>query len=79
MVPKRIELLPKTMRHAGADGLKGWLRSTWLPYTQRVPESRRDDFLGEVVDLYLASYPIDEAGHACVSMVRLEVEAEKTV
>ena len=25
------------MVHDGREGLKGWIRTTWLPYTERVP------------------------------------------
>ncbi len=33
----RIELLPRIMMQDGADGLAGWIRTTWMPYTERVP------------------------------------------
>ncbi|HEX9116917.1 MAG TPA: methyltransferase domain-containing protein, partial [Anaerolineae bacterium] len=39
--PIRLELLAKDMRHAGREGLAGWIRTTWLPYTQRLPEDLR--------------------------------------
>ncbi len=32
--PGRVELIPKDMVHPGPAGLAGWLRTTWLPYTQ---------------------------------------------
>jgi trans-aconitate 2-methyltransferase len=55
--------------------LAGWIRTTWLPYTQRVPEPAREDFVGECVGLYLSRIPLDDAGCSHVRMVRLEVEA----
>ncbi len=71
----RVELIPKDMRHEGADGLRGWLRTTWFPYTDRVPAEQREALLTELVGAYLAVRPVDGAGRTHVSMVRLEVEA----
>jgi trans-aconitate methyltransferase len=71
----RVELIPKDMTHKGAAGLEGWIRTTWLPYTQRVPEPLREQFIHQLATSYLAVHPLDEAGLAHVAMVRLEVEA----
>jgi trans-aconitate methyltransferase len=65
------------MEHDGVEGLKGWLRTTWLPYTERLPAQKRDAFIDSVVQLYLQKVPLDAAGKAHVAMVRLEVEARK--
>jgi trans-aconitate methyltransferase len=73
--PIRVALVPKDMVHQGAPGLAGWFRTTWLPHTQRVPESQREEFINEVVEEYLRHRPLDERGMAHVEMVRLEVEA----
>lgn len=73
--PVRVELTPKDMRHVGADGLKGWLRTTWFPFTDRLPMELRDTFLDEVVETYTTAHPIDALGNTHVQMVRLEVEA----
>jgi trans-aconitate 2-methyltransferase len=73
----RVELIPKDMVHAGREGLAGWVRTTKLPYTQRLPEDLREVFVNELLDAYLGQYPIDAQGKAHVSMVRLEVEAVK--
>ena len=73
--PVRVELLPKDMQQAGRAGLAGWVRTTWLPYTQRVPEPLREQFILELVDSYLDRHPLDIHGFAHVPMVRLEVEA----
>jgi len=75
--PRRLELLPKDMTHAGVTGLEGWIRTTWLPYTQRVPEASRERFVHDLAERYLERHPLDEAGLAHVAMVRLEVEAVK--
>jgi trans-aconitate 2-methyltransferase len=63
------------MTHPGRAGLAGWIRTTWMPYTQRVPEELRDRFIRDVVDTYLARHPLDENGLSHVRMLRLEVEA----
>ena len=67
------------MIHQSKEGLAGWIRTTWLPYTSRLPESLRDDFIAQLVGQYLSTHPLDSSGLAHVSMVRLEVEAEKPV
>ncbi len=73
----RVELVEKDMTHPGRDGLAGWLRTTWLPYTQRVPENEREAFIGDCLDTYLNTHPLDSDGLSHVKMVRLEVEAHK--
>jgi trans-aconitate 2-methyltransferase len=73
----RVELIPKDMVHDDAKGLKGWLRTTWFPYTDRVPETDRELFVKQLTDLYLSKYPVDAEGKTHVRMVRLEVEARR--
>jgi trans-aconitate 2-methyltransferase len=73
--PVRLELVRKDMQHRGAEGFQGWLRTTWHPYTDRLPPELRDAFLSELVETYLAAHPIDALGNTHVKMVRLEVEA----
>ncbi|NEP60398.1 MAG: methyltransferase domain-containing protein [Symploca sp. SIO2G7] len=75
--PIRLELMPKDMTHKGSRGLAGWIRTTWLPYTQQLPEQMREDFVTELVDCYLEDHPVTEDGLTHVKMVRLEVEAIK--
>ena len=36
--PERVRLAQKDGAHSGRDGFTAWFRTTWLPYTQRVPE-----------------------------------------
>ncbi len=73
----RLELVPKNMEHDGKEGLKGWIRTTWLPYTERVPSELRKEFVEEVATKYLEEVPSTSDGKAYVEMVRLEVEAER--
>ena len=75
--PARIELIAKDMTHNGSEKLRGWFRTTWLPYTERVPEEKQEKFISEVIDAYLLANPPDKIGRTHVEMVRLEVEAEK--
>lgn len=75
--PRRVELLAKDMVQTGREGLAGWLRTTWMPYLDRVPAAGRDAFFDAVLDDYLACHPLDADGNAHVRMQRLEVEADK--
>lgn len=77
LVPVRVQLIPKDMTQKGKDGLCGWIRTTWLPYTQRVPGPLRNRFVSGLADAYLSEFPPDENGSVHVRMVRLEVEAFK--
>ncbi|MBN2031398.1 methyltransferase domain-containing protein [bacterium] len=79
LIPERIELVLKDMKQKGASGLAGWIRTTWLPYTERIPEDLRETFISEIVDTYLSLHPLDGDGFAHVNMIRLEVEAWKSV
>ncbi|MHC4994757.1 MAG: class I SAM-dependent methyltransferase, partial [Planctomycetota bacterium] len=70
----RMELIAKEMTQDGADGLAGWIRTTWLPYTQRVPGDRRDAFVDEIVTGYIDRHGLDDDGRVTVEMVRFEAE-----
>jgi len=75
---RRIELLPRPMKQKGIEGLAGWIRTTWMPYTARLPEDRREEFIREAAGRFVARHALDADGNATVGMVRLEIEAEKT-
>lgn len=75
LLPIRVELLPKDMQQAGKEGLAGWIRTTWLPYTERIPARLRETFITELVDKYVQAFPMDAQGNVHVAMVRLEVAA----
>jgi trans-aconitate methyltransferase len=71
------ELLPKEMVHEGSDGFAAWLRTTWLPYNERVPGSLREEFIRDIVAAHARIRPPDADGSVHFTMVRLEVEATK--
>jgi trans-aconitate 2-methyltransferase len=71
----RVELFSKDMAHAGREGFAGWVRTTWIPYTQAVDEAHRAEFIEELVSRYVKSHPADAEGLVHVKMMRLEVEA----
>lgn len=73
----RVELVPKDMTHVGREGLAGWIRTTWMPFTHCVPVANRDCFIADFVEAYLSHFPLDADGLAHVHMVRLEVNALK--
>ena len=72
-----LQLTPKEVTHADAAAFTAWLRTTWLPFTQRVPDNLREEFISAVASRYIAKHPPDELGRISVRMVRLEIEAEK--
>jgi trans-aconitate 2-methyltransferase len=77
LTPRRVELVNKQMVHAGVEQFAGWLRTTWFPYTDRVPEDQREQFVQAITQEYLTRRPPDSDGAVHVDMVRLEVEARK--
>lgn len=79
LAPRRVELLPKDMIQPDRAGLAGWVRTTWLPYTERVPAAERETFIEAVVDGFARAHPPDGQGRLHVAMVRLEVEAEAEI
>ncbi len=72
---KRLELISKDMALQGERGLFAWIASTWHPYIQRVPQELKEDFINELVTLFVKNYPPDDKGYVHVQMKRLEIEA----
>lgn len=73
----RVELIPKDMTYSSRQDFAAWIRTTWLPWMARLPESDRSRFIGALIDEYLKKYPADDEGTIHIRMVRLEAEAEK--
>ena len=76
--PLRVELFVKDMNFLDLQGMAGWIRTTWLPFTERVPAALREGFIREISEGYLRSHPPQTDGRIHVEMVRLEVEAKKS-
>lgn len=72
-----LRLAPKDATYPGAEGFAAWLRTTWIPYVQRVPENIREEFIAAVTRRYVAKHPPDTDNNVHVKMVRLEIEAIK--
>ena len=77
LLAERVELFPKDMKFKDAEGLAGWVRTTWLPFTDRLPVELRSKFIGLIVNNYLKQHPADAAGVVHVGMMRIEVEGHK--
>ena len=73
--PRVVRLANKDTCFHGPANLTAWLRTTWLPYTQRVPAPQRDAFISDIVERYTARNPADESARVTVRMVRLEIDA----
>jgi trans-aconitate methyltransferase len=72
-----LQLAPKDATYNGVDGFATWLRTTWIPYVQRVPENLRVEFIAAVTQRYVAKHPPDGENKIHVRMVRLEIDAVK--
>ena len=72
-----VQLTPKAVAYAGAEGFATWLRTTWLPFVQRVPENLREEFIAAVTARYLAKHPPAAKNKVRVRMMRLEIDAVK--
>jgi trans-aconitate methyltransferase len=72
-----LKLAPKDATYPGANGFATWLRTTWIPYVQRVPENLREEFIAAVTERYVAKHPPDADEKVHVKMVRLEIDAVK--
>jgi trans-aconitate methyltransferase len=74
---QKLKLAPKDATYEGADGFATWLRTTWIPYVQRVPENLREEFIAAVTQRYVAKHPLDAERKVHVKMIRLEIDAVK--
>ena len=72
-----VELVEKDMQHKEKEGLIGWIRTTWLPYTQEIPEEQREEFINDLYNEFDKNFPVDNNGFYHVKAKRLIVEARK--
>ena len=70
-------LVPRDVVHEGHAGLAGWIRTTWMPYTDRLPDDRRAAWIDEVVERYAERMPPDAEGRLHVPSFRVELEARR--
>jgi trans-aconitate methyltransferase len=70
-----IRLAPKDAVFNRREDFAAWLRTTWLPYIQRVPEGLREEFISGITERYVAKHPPDAENRVHVQMVRLEIDA----
>ena len=77
LTPVRVELIPTDMVKPDVASMSGWIRTTWMPYTHRVPKEMREEFIAELVSEYLAAHPPGADGSIHVGMAHLDVEAIK--
>ncbi len=73
--PITIQLVARDAAHESVEAFAAWLRTTWMPYTHRLPAAKRDEFIGAVIKRYLSAHPPDRTGAVTVRMVRLELDA----
>ncbi len=72
--PERVELIAKDMK-LNKERLAGWIRTTWLPYTQKIPKALEETFITDIINRYVERHPADPSDAVHIAMVRLEVEA----
>jgi len=72
----RAELTIDDIVLPGREGVEGFLRTTWLPITERIPEDLRTQFVGEISERHLEKRPLQE-GMARIGAGVLLVEARK--
>jgi trans-aconitate methyltransferase len=76
-VKVKAKLIPKTAWHDGKPGLESWMRTTWHPYTGRIPLKYRAKFIFQAIDSYLKATDQENETAIEMKMIRLEVRAEK--
>ena len=77
LAPRSLALVHKPMHLADQAALEGWIRTTWVPYANRIPEDQRAEFVAELAACVRAGCDTNEDGTILLPMVNLEVEAHK--
>jgi trans-aconitate 2-methyltransferase len=72
----RVEMTIKEMILPGRAGLEGFIRTTWLPITEQVPEELRPQLIWEISERYLKNHPLRD-DVARVNMSVMQVEARR--
>ncbi|MEO5330329.1 MAG: 2-isopropylmalate synthase [Magnetococcus sp. THC-1_WYH] len=77
LIGHRVALVPCTWSFPDRDRFEGWIGTTWLPFTQRIPPELRQQFITALTECYATLFPPDRDGVMTARMVRLEVEGQK--
>ena len=72
-----VDIVEKDMQHNGREGLIGWIKTTWLPYVQAIPEEQREEFINDLCNEFDKNFPADRDGFYHAKAKRLIVEARK--
>lgn len=70
----KVELTIKDLIIHGKAEFEGFIRTTWLPITERIPDELRHRFVSEISNMHLERRPPDD-GLVRIGMAVLEVEA----
>ncbi|MBT5954444.1 hypothetical protein HOG98_06960 [bacterium] len=70
-------LIPTIMAYKERKGLSGWIRTTWHPYLDCLPEAKKQKFIRLIVDGVENKIGLDDNGVLVIPMMRLEVIAIK--
>ena len=74
---RRLRAGEYELLYVAPEGLEGWLRTTWVPYTDRIPTEHRAPFLEELTQRAWARGNTNPNGEVLLPMVNLEVESER--
>jgi len=72
----KVELTNRDLIMHDKDEFEGFIRTTWLPITERIPEEMRNRFVSEISNSHLERHP-PEDGLVRMGMAVLEVEARR--
>ncbi len=72
-----VSLIPKDMVHESLEKFRGWFRTTWLPYINRVPSGKREEFIEKIIENHIENNPPNHEGKIINKMQRLEFQACK--
>ncbi|MBT6120809.1 methyltransferase domain-containing protein [bacterium] len=75
--PISVKLVPTIMTYKERAGLSGWIRTTWHPYLDYLPEHKKHRFIQLVVDDVVNQVGVNSNGNLIIPMMRLEVIAVK--
>ena len=72
-----VSLIPKDMVHENLEKFRGWFRTTWLPYINRIPSDKKEEFVETIIEKHIECNPPNREGKIINKMQRLEFKAIK--